>query len=211
MSMNSIAFALLIAAGVFAAGNWIAVAREHVLGMYVCKPLTLVLMIGAAAALDPRSSSTRGWFVVALMLSLAGDVFLMLPTDAFVAGLSAFLLAHVAYVVGINQSSAGDWVLAIPVIAVAMLMGTRLVRGIRDQGQPRLVPPVVAYVLTILVMVSSAVASGNAVMAVGAVSFMVSDALIGEHRFVRKRPWQPVSIMVTYHLAQALLVVSLTT
>ncbi len=209
--MNPITVALLIGAGVVGLGNWIAVAREHPRGIYVCKPLTLVLMIGAAITLDPRSSSARAWFVVALVLSLAGDVFLMLPTDAFVAGLSAFLLGHVAYVVGINQSSAGNWLLAIPVVVIAAGLGTRLVRGIRSHGHPELVPPVVAYVVTILVMVSSAVASGNAVMAVGAVLFMISDALIGEHRFVRERSWQPVAIMVTYHLAQALLVVSLTT
>ncbi len=209
--MNTLSIVLLIAAGVVGLRNWIAVAREQPRGIYVCKPLTLVLMIGAAITLDPRSSSTRNWFVIALVLSLAGDVFLMLPTDAFVAGLSAFLLAHVAYVVGINQSSAGNWLLAIPVVVVATVLGVRLVRGIRGRGHPELVAPVVAYVLTILVMVSSAVASGNVMMAIGAVSFMVSDALIGEHRFVRERAWQPVAIMVTYHLAQALLVVSLTT
>ena len=60
-------------------------------------------------------------------------------------------------------------------------------------------------------MVASAVASGNAVAAVGALLFMTSDALIGEDRFVVHRDWQPLAIMVTYHVAQALLVVSLVT
>ena len=41
--------------------------------------------------------------------------------------------------------------------------------------------------------------------------FMVSDAFIGESRFVQSRSWQPLTIIVTYHVAQALLVVSLTT
>ena len=39
--------------------------------------------------------------------------------------------------------------------------------------------------------------------------YMISDSLIGEQRFVQPRAWQPVGIMVTYHLAQALLVLSL--
>jgi uncharacterized membrane protein YhhN len=65
-------------------------------------------------------------------------------------------------------------------------------------------------VLTILVMVTSALASGNALGALGALLFMVSDTLIGEDRFVRHRAWQPLTIIVTYHVAQALLVVSLT-
>ena len=209
--MNALAVALLIAAGVVALGNWISVARKLQTGIYIAKPLTLVLMVGAALALDPMSSTARTWFVIALVLSLAGDVFLMLPTDAFVPGLASFLLAHVAYVVGLNQDSDGRWLFALPVVLIAGVLGTRLVRGIRAGGQNELVAPVIAYVLTILVMVSSAVASGNAVGAVGAVLFMTSDSLIGENRFVAARPWQPVAIMVTYHVAQALLVISLTT
>ena len=209
--MTTLATVLLVAAGLSAVGNWVAVARGSTIGIYVCKPLTLVLMIGAALALDPTSASARAWFVVALVLSLAGDVFLMLPSDAFVAGLSSFLLAHVAYVVGLNQDSAGNWWLAIPVAIVAAILGRRLVGGIRRSGHPELVGPVVAYVLTILVMVASAVASGNAVAAVGALLFMTSDAFIGEDRFVQHRSWQPLTIIVTYHVAQALLVLSLVT
>lgn len=208
--MNPVSVTLLVLAGIAAVGNWIAVARESDTGIYVCKPLTLALMIGSACTLDPTTSdAVRVWFVVALVLSLLGDVFLMLPTDAFVAGLSSFLLAHVAYIVGLNLESDGNWWWAIPVAFVVGVLGTRLVRGIRRSGHPEMVGPVVAYVLTIAVMVASALASGNAVAAVGAVLFMISDSLIGESRFVQPRGWQPVAIMVTYHLAQALLVLSL--
>ena len=42
----------------------------------------------------------RAWFVAALVFSLAGDVLLMLPREQFVAGLSAFLVAHLCYIVG---------------------------------------------------------------------------------------------------------------
>jgi len=208
--VTTLAAVLLVAAGLSAVGNWISVARGSTVGIYVFKPLTLVLMIAAALALDPTSASARAWFVVALVLSLLGDVFLMLPSDAFVAGLSSFLLAHVAYVVGLNQDSAGNWWLAVPVVLVAAVLGRRLVAGIRRSGHPEMVVPVVAYVATILVMVASAVASGNALAAAGALLFMTSDAFIGEDRFVQHRAWQPITIIVTYHVAQALLVLSLT-
>ncbi|MBK5289288.1 MAG: lysoplasmalogenase [Acidimicrobiia bacterium] len=209
--MTTLTNGLMIAAGIAALGNWVSVVRRRPTGIYVYKPLTLVLMIAAAVALDPRSSTQRTWFVIALVLSLAGDVFLMLPTDAFVPGLAAFLLGHIAYVVGLNQASEGNWWFALPIVLITGVLGTRLVRGIRVAGHSELVAPVVAYVLTILVMVSSAVASGNVVAAIGAVLFMVSDSFIGEDRFVRSRPWQPITIIVTYHVAQALLVISLTT
>ena len=209
-TVHALATGLLVAAGLSAVGNWIAVARGSTIGIYVCKPLTLVLMVASAVALDPTNDATRAWFVVALVLSLLGDVFLMLPSDAFVPGLGSFLLAHVAYVVGLNQDGDGRWWLAVPVVLVAVVLGRRLVAGIRGSGHPEMVPPVVAYVVTILVMVASAVASGDALAAAGALLFMTSDALIGEQRFVTERAWQPLVIIVTYHVAQALLVLSLT-
>ncbi|MGZ4677427.1 MAG: lysoplasmalogenase [Acidimicrobiia bacterium] len=209
--MTALAWALLAVAGVAAVGNWVAVARERPRGVYVCKPLTLILMIAAAIALDPTTTdAVRTWFVVALVLSLLGDVFLMLPRDAFVPGLASFLLAHVAYIVGLNLDTDGHWWWAVPVAVLVAVIGRRLVRALRAGGHDALVGPVSAYMLTIAVMVASALASGRAVAAVGAVFFMTSDALIGEDRFVRHRAWQPVTIMVTYHLAQALLVISLT-
>jgi uncharacterized membrane protein YhhN len=208
--VHALATGLLVAAGVSAVGNWIAVARGSTTGIYVCKPLTLALMIASALALDPTYGTVRAWFVAALVLSLLGDVFLMLPSDAFVPGLASFLLAHVAYIVGLSLHHDGSWWFAVPVVIVAAILGRRLVAGIRRSGHPEMVVPVVAYVVTILVMVASAVSGGNALAAVGALLFMTSDACIGERRFVAERSWQPLVIMVTYHVAQALLVLSLT-
>ena len=63
----------------------------------------------------------------------------------------------------------------------------------------------------IAAMVTCALASGNALAALGAVLFMASDALIAETRFVDSQlhRWAPVVIMVTYHLGQAGLTLSL--
>ena len=61
-----------------------------------------MLLIACALALDPDDPAVRAWFVAALVLSLAGDVFLMLPQDLFVFGLGSFLLGHIAYIVGMH-------------------------------------------------------------------------------------------------------------
>ena len=45
--------------------------------------------------------------------------------------------------------------------------------------------------------------------ALGALLFVTSDGLIGYSRFVRVPSWAPVAIIVTYHLGQAGLVLSL--
>jgi uncharacterized membrane protein YhhN len=208
------AWILLVVAGALAIGNWISRIHPPPPGSvsrleYVCKPGALIALIGVAVLLDPTHADERTWFVLALVLSLAGDVFLMLPDDRFVAGLASFLLAHVAYVVGLNLHTDGNWLWAVPVVVIVGLLGIRLVRGIRRSGESELVAPVVVYVVVIAAMGISALASGNRWAAVGAVLFMGSDALIGETKFVRPAAWAPVAIMVTYHLGQAGLVLSL--
>ena len=67
-----------------------------------------------ALALDPVHGDMRTWFVIALVFSLLGDIFLMLPSDKFVFGLGAFLLGHVAYTVGLNLHTEGLWLLRHP-------------------------------------------------------------------------------------------------
>src|SRR5690606_929983 len=62
------AFLLLALAGVVAAGNWWAVEVGNRPVEYVCKPLTMVLLIAATLALDPTDATARGWFVAALVL-----------------------------------------------------------------------------------------------------------------------------------------------
>ena len=59
------------------------------------------------------------------------------------------------------------------------------------------------YMIVIAAMATSAIAGATAIGIVGAIFFMLSDSLIAEHRFVKERSWQPVGIMVTYHVALA--------
>jgi uncharacterized membrane protein YhhN len=65
------------------------------------------------------------------------------------------------------------------------------------------------YMLVISAMVASALATGNAAAIAGALTFEASDALIAWNRFVRPLRWAPVTIMITYHVGQAGLVLSL--
>jgi uncharacterized membrane protein YhhN len=69
--------------------------------------------------------------------------------------------------------------------------------------------PVGAYMLVISAMVASAVGTGLALAVAGAVLFYVSDALIAWTRFVHDLPHGRLAVITTYHVAQALLVLSL--
>src|SRR2546428_6059348 len=83
----------LVAFGVFAVLDCLAVSRSVRSLEYVAKPATLLALLAYAVCGHPSP-----WLLAALAFSLAGDVFLMLPAALFLAGLAAFLVAHLAYI-----------------------------------------------------------------------------------------------------------------
>lgn len=203
---------LLIVFGLYALADWYAVEVGNRRLEYLCKPTALVALVWAAWALNPDDSGVQVAFVIGLVLSLAGDVFLMLPTDRFVFGLGSFLLAHVAYIVGFLLAGPEPLLLVAGVVLVAVLValvGRRLLTAVRRGDTPELFGPVVAYVTAISVMVVTAIGTGDPVAIAGALFFYASDSLIGWNRFVRPLPHRDLAVMSTYHTAQFLLVLSL--
>jgi uncharacterized membrane protein YhhN len=212
--VNELSWVLLGGFLAVATANWYSRVTDDRRLEYVTKPGAMVLLVGVAVALDPAAGEggRRTWFVVALLLSLAGDVFLMLPTDRFVAGLGSFLLAHVAYIGGFlvdPPDGAALGVAALVVVVVAPALAAPVVWSLR-RAHPELTVPVVVYMLVISTMVVLALATGSVLAGAGAVLFFVSDYLIARNRFVRPLAWAPLAIMVLYHLGQAGLALSLT-
>lgn len=217
--MTATAVLLLAMTAVVAVLDWGAVAADRRAVEYVAKPLTTLGLLAVAVALDPTSDAVRAAVVVALVASLIGDVFLMLPGDRFVPGLVGFFVAHVAYVVamvlvvaevgaGVASTLAGLGVGLVVVLVGLGLVGRRIVVGARGAA-PEFAAPVVAYMGVISAMVATAVATGSPVVVAGALSFYVSDALIGWTRFVHDLRHGRVGVMVTYHVGQALLLLGL--
>jgi uncharacterized membrane protein YhhN len=95
------------------------------------------------------------------------------------------------------------------VLVLAALLTIRFLRALVRAGHGSLVVPVLAYVAAIGAMVATAIGTGGAAAIAGAGLFFVSDALIGETRFVGPRSWGPMAVIVTYHLALTGLVFSL--
>jgi uncharacterized membrane protein YhhN len=210
--VNTATWILLTATLALAAADWYAVHTANLRLEYIFKPATMVPLVAAAFTIDAVDSSMRTWFIVALVLSLAGDVFLMLPNeDLFVAGLGSFLLGHIAYVVGLSTggvSTGGLVVGGVLTFTGLAAIGPTLVAGARDTDR-RLAVPVLAYMTVISVMVTFAMGSGVAVAIVGALLFYLSDFFIGWSRFVSEFRFHRLAIITTYHLAQIALVASL--
>ena len=205
--------ALFVVVFAIAAGaNWWSRWTDNRTVELWSKPLALIALIGVAVTLDPADPAVRAWFVVALVCSLAGDVFLLDGDRRFVPGLVAFLLAHVAYTIGLVVAPAWSWAgfaagVALTVV-LASTVGLRIVRAAR-RSEPVLGPAVSAYLVAISLMFCAAAASGNWWAIIGAGLFVASDSVLGWRQFVGSARWMPVTVMVTYHLGQAGLVASL--
>lgn len=208
-SLTAGALAALIVAAVAAVIDWWSVARGRREVEYVAKPAVLVALIAAAALLVPADGTVRTVMVVGLTLGLIGDVLLMF--DFFVPGAAAFLLGHIAYVVAFLV--AGLNVVALVVGAVLLALLLYICAGPILRGAGEASSSLRGVVLVYLVALGAVLVLGSgtavAATAAGVALFAVSDALLAYDRFVGPAPGGRVLVHVTYHLGQALLVVSL--
>ena len=210
--MNGPALAALALAAIASAGDLTSILRRDRRLEFATKPAVMVLLIVAALLLRPASQGERALFVVALVLGLAGDVFLMLPDRFLIPGIAAFLLGHLAYVVGFRFAgfNVAGLIIGLTIAAVtAGLLLRRILGALEQSGRTSLRYPVLAYAIVISLMTVSATASGNRVAAAGGLLFFFSDVIFAWYRFVKPVRWgQPVNI-VMYQTGQALLVLSL--
>lgn len=205
---------LLVIAGGFAVGDWAAVHRRLLHLEYLLKPGTLAVLIGAAAVAD--LGDIKPWVVAALVLGLVGDVGLMLSdgtTDPpFLAGLGSFLLGHVCYVIAFASAGLDGLATIAGLLVAGCIAGLALpavLRGAACSAGPLFAGIVGGYAAVLAAMTVLGVGTGVAATAVGAVSFLCSDTLIARDRFVARVPHGKVLIIVTYHLAQFLILVGL--
>lgn len=198
---------------VVAVADWWAVATDRRPVEYVLKPLTMVALIAAAVVLpDPVTDAARQFMVAGLVLSLIGDVFLMLDEKLFIGGLVSFLMGHVMYVIGLVQfDEVTPPLLIVGIVVVfvaAALVGSKVVRG-ASGTDARLAGPVSIYIGVISLMVVMAFGTAVPLAIVGAMLFYASDGVLGWNKFVEPVPHGRLAVMTTYHLGQIGLVLAL--
>ncbi|WP_156023243.1 lysoplasmalogenase [Terracoccus sp. 273MFTsu3.1] len=204
-----------VALGVTALINWGSVLRGDHLVERITKPLVVLLLMGLAWSLywEGRvpGSPPLLTVIVALAFCLVGDVALLHATETrFLVGLGAFLVAHLAYVWAILETVRAEgfpWPLlvAVPFLAVLHAKAGRDI--VRHSGPQK--GPVFVYQLVLFVLVLVAAGTGDWLLLLGCLVFVVSDTVLGHDRFVHERRWAPLTVIVTYHVAQTLIVVAL--
>jgi uncharacterized membrane protein YhhN len=167
-------------------------------GSWVIKAASVALL--ALMAVRSRSYG----LALALALSAAGDALLEYSPGLFVAGLVAFLLAHVTYTVTFvrawRQPRVGAGAVAVAVYSLGL--GAWLLPAVGS-----LAAPVAIYVAAITAMVVSAFIARfpNRWVEVGAVLFLVSDSVLAVNRFRMPLPLSGWVVWSTYYAAQLMI------
>lgn len=182
------------------------------------KPL---IMVGLMGHYWLNSSQRHIPFLVAMVFCWLGDIFLLFQNQQpsfFIFGLGAFLIGHVFYSFSYrahrSASAAQELVgtqrirFAFPII----LAGSGLV-VILYPSLGTLKIPVMIYAAVLTLMVLQALfrfgrtsTISFALVFAGAILFMISDSLLAINKFLDPLPWAHVQVMLTYVLAQFLIV-----
>jgi uncharacterized membrane protein YhhN len=174
---------------------------------------TKPLLMPALAVRFVRTEPTRGFrrVVTGQALCWVGDMALMgRGRRTFLAGLGSFLGAHVAYVSAYRSRSSRPLLATSGrrgLLAAGSLATAAMALAARRQD-PGLTGPVLAYGVTLTTMVVAASAidpeRGRRQVLLGASLFLVSDTLIGVHKFLvpERSPVLEAAVMATYTAGQ---------
>lgn len=211
-------FFVLIFAGLIALINWFVVARQWIVWDWITKPGVILGLIASLLLLPTRDHLVI-WVVLALSLSMAGDIFLLLPERFFLYGLGAFLGAHIAYIIAFNRVppplNIGIIFFVIAIIAVTSLFYFRLYQALKKGEQNTYFLPTLLYAIGIAGMLFSSLSSlarpawslpSSLLVSCGGLSFFLSDAILAWHRFISPVANRNLKVRLTYHLGQICLV-----
>lgn len=198
MSLSVLAVVVVGALAVFSAERrmtWLHVPT---------KPLTTALLFWVVGWPATRLAI---WVDVGIALSLVGDVALLgQGRGAFLVGLAAFLLAHLAYVAAFARVAV--WSPHVAVVAVATVAATAVVLRATREGTVGMRGPTVAYGLVISAMVIAAFATLGGPLptaplaAGGAILFYASDASLALNKFRRPIPHAALLTLGLYWIGQ---------
>ncbi len=212
---------------------YLLVGIIHVSAEYIgndwCKYISKVMLMPLLMLLlynETKEIKKFRWIYLALFFSWLGDIFLMFPRNTyavstaqllFVLGLSAFLIAHVNYIIWFIKETAAkpkDSILRQrPYLLLPFLLYLFLLLRFLFPSLGVMKIPVTLYGICIILMLITAFNRKNLVHSfsyylvfIGAILFVLSDSLIAIDVFYEKQEWHRSAIMITYILAQGMIV-----
>jgi uncharacterized membrane protein YhhN len=177
---------------------------------WLFKPFAAMMFVLQAIGLGAFASTYGLTILIALTLCAAGDV-LLIPRDRarlFMAGMAAFALGHVGYIVAFTLSGIDVPPAFLRLAVIIIFVGLGALAWLRRHVPADMVIPVTGYTFIIIAMVVSAagaVYSGAGQMVLlAAIMFAVSDMAVARDRFIKPQPINAVLITPLYFGAQLL-------
>lgn len=188
------------------------------LAHYLAKPAIVFSLIVLVANQGQHLKIThRFLLLMALGLSVTGDILLMFVPRSewfFISGLIAFLIGHICYLILFfrqRHKKTKPFLAIICLYLYSLLFGYVITDSLGD-----MLYPVIIYEIVILLMASAAFLRKSAVsnfsyllVVFGAISFLLSDSILAINKFYVAIPLSGIWIMVTYALAQYLIVLGI--
>jgi len=178
---------------------------------FAFKPLATLCVIAWAALGRSDDGLVKRWIVVGLVFSLLGDIALLWPVQGFLAGLIAFLLGHLSYLVALtrrvkflaSRPAFGAWAIVAGGVLASLWAGVPADMRV----------PVLVYVTALSAMAAQATSVWIArraqpdaakwrVVAIGAALFVLSDAILATDKFVGGVPLPTLWNLSLYWLGQ---------
>jgi len=178
---------------------------------FAFKPLATLCVIAWAALGRSDDGLVKRWIVIGLAFSLLGDIALLWPVQGFLAGLVAFLLAHLSYLAALtrrvkflaSRAAFGAWAIVAASVLASLWAGV--------PADMRM--PVLVYVTALSAMAAQATSAWLArraqpdaakwrVVAIGAALFVLSDAILATDKFVGGVPLPTLWNLSFYWLGQ---------
>lgn len=199
--------------------DWLGLYRGWVRLEPVTKPAVPAGILAWILLAGPGTGTPAAWFFIGIGFSMVGDILLLPAVDRFLPALGVFLVALLAYTIGLNTVPPPVNFSTVLFAAVVVLLTVRVCRriaaGLRARGQTGLQAPLLAYSIGMGLALFSALATlANdawapvpALLAAGGLVLLaVSDILLGWGRFVAGDGGGGIGVRVSYHLGLILLV-----
>ncbi|NOR18539.1 MAG: hypothetical protein GQ538_00445 [Xanthomonadales bacterium] len=177
----------------------------------IVKPLLMVSLLFYFIAASKGYPKWRVLVMLALVFSWLGDV-LLLSDDLFMAGLAAFLIAHIFYISAYHKTGAASGELRPLDIIKLVVLGAILV-SILFPHLGGLLIPVLVYATVLLGMAlwahkrrGATSATSFMLVSIGAILFVISDSVIAVNKFAFEVPGERLLVMSTYITSQYLII-----
>ncbi len=197
----------------------------HVIGLFISngdlesitKPLLMPSLLFYFVGSTPKTP-LNNFIIAALIFSFLGDTLLMFVETNdlfFLGGLVSFLIAHIVYII-INLNAKNivergikpEWQ-DIPFIFYGLVIFTLIKDDLGEMYVPALIYTVIICLMAITARKrwKKSDNKGFWLVMVGASFFLVSDSLLAYNKFVGEFALNRPAIMITYLLAQFLMIV----